>query len=161
MLHIQVRLHRLELKRYKKYIMFFLNFQQWTILAWVKFRIFKEGHNNLTKQFWILLLKGRQSRIDFFKPTILQKKTNKRIQLYYYDTSGWLVLICFWKKLKAPKRHFEIKWPLVKSTERFCQIVVPFLENINCTFSIWNFCDYSHWCLKHWKHTGKRQYFHC
>ena len=37
------------------------------------------------------------------------QKTNEKIQLYYYDTSGWLV---FWGKLKTPKRHFKINWPL-------------------------------------------------
>ena len=39
-------------------------------------------------------LKVRQSRNDFFKPTILPK-TNKQIQFYYYDTSGRLVFVCF------------------------------------------------------------------
>ena len=38
------------------------------------------------------LLKVRQSRNDFFKPTFLPK-TNEQIQLYYYETSGRLVFI--------------------------------------------------------------------
>ena len=41
------------------------------------------------------------------------QKLNKQIQFYYYDTSGWLFFVLFWKKLKKPKRHFEINWPLV------------------------------------------------
>ena len=38
--------------------------------------------------------------------------TNEWIRLYYYDTSGRLVLFIFWKKLQTPKSHFEINWPL-------------------------------------------------
>ena len=39
------------------------------------------------------------------------QKTNKRILLYYYETSGRLVFVRFWRKLKTLKRHFEINWP--------------------------------------------------
>ena len=53
------------------------------------------------------LVKVRQSQNDFFKPTFLPK-TNERIQLCYCDTSGRLVFVCFWKKLKTAKRRFEI-----------------------------------------------------
>ena len=35
-------------------------------------------------------------------------KNEQRIRLYYYDTSGQLFFVCLWKKLKTPKRHFEI-----------------------------------------------------
>ena len=35
------------------------------------------------------------------------KKTNQTIRIYY-DASGRLVFICFWEKLKTPKKHFEI-----------------------------------------------------
>ena len=28
--------------------------------------------------------------------------------LYYYETSGRLVFVRFWRKLKTPKIHFEI-----------------------------------------------------
>ena len=42
------------------------------------------------------------------------QKTNERILLYYYETSGWLVFVhFFWRKLKTPKRHFKIILPLV------------------------------------------------
>ena len=46
-----------------------------------------------------------------FSSRLFLQKTNKRILLYYYETSGWLVFV-FWRKLKTPKRHFEINWPL-------------------------------------------------
>ena len=44
----------------------------------------------------------------FFWVINFLQKTNKRIQLYNYDTSSRLVFVVFWKKLKTPKRHFEI-----------------------------------------------------
>ena len=48
----------------------------------------------------IQLLKDRQSRNYFFKPKFLPK-------------NGWTCFRSFfWKKLKTPKRHCEIKWPL-------------------------------------------------
>ena len=37
---------------------------------------------------------------------------NKRIQLYYYDTSGRLVFVHFLEEIeKNLKKHFEINWP--------------------------------------------------
>ena len=59
-------------------------------------------------------LKVRQSRNDFLNPTFLPKneRTNSTLLLWY------LRLTCFrsffWKKLKTPKRNFEVNWPLVK-----------------------------------------------
>ena len=38
------------------------------------------------------------------------QKTNEWIRLYYILCD--LFLFVFWKKLKIPKRHFEINWPL-------------------------------------------------
>ena len=38
--------------------------------------------------------------------------SKKRTNDYYYDTSGRLVFVRFLEKLKIPKRHFEINWPL-------------------------------------------------
>ena len=42
------------------------------------------------------------------------RKTNGRIRLYYYDTSGWLVFVCCLEEIEDTKRHFEINWPLVQ-----------------------------------------------
>ena len=44
--------------------------------------------------------------IDFLQ------KTNQRIRLYCYDSSGPLVFVRFWRKLTTQKNHFEINWPL-------------------------------------------------
>ena len=55
---------------------------------------------------------------------------NEKIRLnYYYDTSGRLVFIRFSKNMKTPKRHFEIKWPLL--SKHFCE----FWETY--TFNAW------------------------
>ena len=40
------------------------------------------------------------------------QKTNERIRLYYYDTSGRLVFVHFLEEIDDPKNHFEINWPL-------------------------------------------------
>ena len=37
---------------------------------------------------------------------------NKRIRLYYYDTSGQLIFVCFLEEIEPPKNRFEINWPL-------------------------------------------------
>ena len=52
-----------------------------------------------------------------FSSRCFLQKTNKQILLYYYETSGWLVFLrFFWRKLKTPKGHFEINWPLLNET---------------------------------------------
>ena len=54
-----------------------------------------------------LHLKVKQSQNDFFKPTFPPK--NK----FYFTTMKLdLFLSVFWRKLKTPKRHFEIIWRL-------------------------------------------------
>jgi hypothetical protein len=35
------------------------------------------------------------------------QKTNKRIQLYYYDTSGRLVFVLFLEEIDDPKKPFR------------------------------------------------------
>ena len=54
-------------------------------------------------------LKVRQIWNYFFKPMFLPK--NERINLTLLLV--YLFSFVFWKKVKTPKRHFEIKWPLV------------------------------------------------
>ena len=41
-------------------------------------------------------------------------KTNEKIWRYYYGSSSRIVFVRFLEKLKTPKRHFEINWPLSK-----------------------------------------------
>ena len=50
------------------------------------------------------LLKSRQSRNDFFKLTFLPKNEQTNSTLLLVDLFSFV----FWKKVKTPKRHFEI-----------------------------------------------------
>ena len=72
-------------------------------------------------------LKVRQNRNDFFKPKFPPKE-NKRIQFYYYETCFRLV---FWRKLKTPKRHFEINWPLVDLSTACDLTVIKILFHVD------------------------------
>ena len=54
------------------------------------------------------LLKVRQIRNDFFNPTFLPKNERTNSTLLLVDLFSFV----FWKKVKTPKSHFEIKWPL-------------------------------------------------
>ena len=60
------------------------------------------------------------------------QKTNEQIRLYYLP-------ICFrsffWKKVKTPKRHFEIKWPLVGHQKLFYLIELAWVVT-NSTFKL-------------------------
>ena len=51
-------------------------------------------------------LKVRQSQNDFFKSTFLPKN-NEQIQLYYCDTSGWLVFVRFLEEIEDTKKTFQ------------------------------------------------------
>ena len=58
--------------------------------------------------------KVRKSRNDFFMPKFPPK--NERTNEFYFTTMKPqidLFSFVFWRKLKTPKRHFEIKWPPV------------------------------------------------
>ena len=57
----------------------------------------------------LLNLKVRRIRNDFFKPTFLPKNERTNLTLLLVD----LFSIVFWKKVKTPKKHFEINWPLL------------------------------------------------
>jgi hypothetical protein len=50
------------------------------------------------------LLKVRQIRNDFFKPTFLPKNKQTNSTLLLVDLFSFV----FWKKGRTPKRHFEI-----------------------------------------------------
>ena len=58
-----------------------------------------------------LCLKVRQNQNAFFKPTFSPNNEQTKSILLLWD----LFPFVFWRKLKAPKRHFEINWPLESS----------------------------------------------
>ena len=75
---------------------------------------FMTWHRGLLKQLlkgsfkngkiFTLRLKVRQIRNDFFKPTFLPKNERTNSTLLLVDLFSFV----FWKKVKTPKRHFEI-----------------------------------------------------
>ena len=102
---------------------------------------------SLLKQF--TLLKVKQSRKYVFKPTFLpkNKQTNSTLLLWYLSLTFFLFV--FWKKLKTPKRHFEINWPLRIHTTQIFQwptnrdldlksySLIGQLSWNECAFKIW------------------------
>ena len=57
-------------------------------------------------------LKVRQIQNDFFKPMFLPKNERTNSSLLLVDLFSFI----FWKKVRTPKRHFEISWPLMNSS---------------------------------------------
>ena len=51
-----------------------------------------------------LLTKGQLISKWFFGVIDFLQKTNERIRLYYYDTSGQLVFVCFLEKIEGTKK---------------------------------------------------------
>ena len=64
-------------------------------------------------QFRKVDLKVRQIPNDFFKPTFLPNNEQTKSTLLLVDLFSFV----FWKKVKSPKRHFEINWPLAWSND--------------------------------------------
>jgi hypothetical protein len=65
-----------------------------------------------TKTFQVLYIyllvdpKGQLISKWFLGSSISSKKMNEGIRLYYYDTSGRLVFVRFWRKIDNPKKSF-------------------------------------------------------
>ena len=59
-----------------------------------------------------LFAKGQTNSKWFFKPTFLPKNERTNSILLLVDLFSFV----FWKKVKTPKRHFEINWPLVTNS---------------------------------------------
>ena len=78
------------------------------------------------------------------------QKRNKRIRLYYYDTSSRIVFARFLGELKTPKRHFEINSPLNVLVFSLIFVVVDqFFSNVVTGFFLLFTVFLSH-CF--WKH---------
>ena len=68
-------------------------------------------------------------------------KANELILLYYYETSGRHVFICFLEEIEDTKKHFEIIWPLAKGYGWATQLILRLErkkldETLNCKESI-------------------------
>ena len=75
------------------------------------FTIFKKFSIDIKLHFWRKIFlrpsKGQSNSKGFFSSWSFFQKMNKLIRLYY------LFLFAFWKKVKTPKKQFEINWPLL------------------------------------------------
>ena len=63
-------------------------------------------------KYWlseIWFSKGQTKSKLFFQADVSSKKRTNEFNF----TTIRLVFVCIWRKLKTPKRHFEINWPLV------------------------------------------------
>ena len=76
------------------------------------------------------MLKVRQNWNDFSKTTFPPNPT-KQIQFYYNETCFCLF---FWRKLRTPKRHFEINWPLTNPKTIIYDISERFLPSPSTSF---------------------------
>ena len=65
-----------------------------------------------TKSFWSIT-KGQTKSQQFFQADVPSKNRTNEFNFTSMIPQVDLFLFVFWKKLKTPKRHFEINWPLV------------------------------------------------
>ena len=65
---------------------------------------FTHTQQKLSFILFVLFLKVGQNRNDFFKPTFPPKNEQMNLILLLRDLFSFV----FWRKLKTPKRHFEI-----------------------------------------------------
>ena len=111
----------------------------WSILCKLWLIAFSQIKKDKKKIFFkdrIVLIKGQTKSKYFFQANISSKKTNKFNFTTTYDTSCTeaqvdLFLFVFWKKLKTPKRHFEINWPLDGSMKEIWSDPVHVLFKMN------------------------------
>ena len=61
------------------------------------------------KGFFDQIVKGHLISKLFFGVIDILQKTNERIRLYYYDTSGRLVFIRFLEEIDDPKKAFNYR----------------------------------------------------
>ena len=73
-------------------------------------RMFEMKFENSVRYPILNILKVRQIRNDFFKLTFLPKNERTNSTLLFVDLFSFFFL---WKKVKTPKRQFEINWPLI------------------------------------------------
>ena len=64
---------------------------------------------------------------------------NERIRLYnYMIPQVYLFSIVFWRKMKTPKWHFEINWPLAQDFKKDLRAFDNVSENIYLRLFIYN-----------------------
>ena len=92
--------------------------------------------------------------MSFFKPTFPPKNGRTNSILLLWD----LFLFGFWRKLKTPNRHFEIKWPFVvvatDQTKRFVAIYSCLILPCICGQDNWYVWPRNYFMIlcKRWAH---------
>ena len=71
-------------------------------------------------EFWSdfvceMITKGQTKSKQFFQADVSSKKRTNKFYFTTMKPQVDLFLFIFWRKLKTPKRHFEINWPLTSS----------------------------------------------
>ena len=88
------------------------------------------------------------------------QKTNERIRLYYYDTSGRLVFVRFLEEIEdAKKICFEINWPLTTQESATKPILKTRLLKTNLIFSPINHLKQFSWQVKRKREKKKNPTF--
>ena len=103
-----------KMKASKQSLLILENFQR-RIFTYSKFTFYNCGSMSDGSSFWCFFLcalisaKGQTNSKWIFQPYGSSKKTNEKNFVF---TTWRLVFVRFWKKVKTPKRHLEINWPL-------------------------------------------------
>ena len=71
---------------------------------------------------------------DFFKPTFLPKNEQTNSTLLLVD----LFLFVFWKKVKTPKRQFEINWPLILLNPDKLNVIEQYFDQWKSRITMYN-----------------------
>ena len=81
-----------------------------------------------------LISKGLYRILNF--PKKWTKKFDFTTVLWYLKSTCFLFV--FWEKLKTPKRHFEINWPLIGTRKYFLTLLWPVVIKINTASANFN-----------------------
>ena len=84
------------------------NFHNQLKIVQISCQVIHSKKKNGDKRNESLIVKGQTKSKWFFQADLSSKNERMNSILLLWD----LFLFIFWRKLKAPKRHFEIKWPL-------------------------------------------------
>ena len=91
--------------------------------------LFHSAQKNWKLLYWVNCISQLISK-GFLGSAISSKKTKGQIQLYYYDTSGRLLFVCFLEEINEPKNSFEINWHLTTCNNKSFNFTSPSLNQI-------------------------------
>ena len=74
-------------------------------------------HHNMEFSAW--MTKGQKKSKWFYLANVSSKKRTNEFYFTIMKPQVDLISFVFWRKLKTPKKHFEIIWPLQTGRERY------------------------------------------